>query len=139
MVNSFKVSDFKKNLKLFLNCVGKLYVVSVILRNAVTCLYGNLTSTYFDLLPPRLDDYFANVLEEAGFSDLSLVNLSVQCLSETWNLIHGIFLLIIHCIFFFFSHLLVYHFVFPEPEINVQHMLAPDLVLSSSSFTSVTY
>ena len=50
----------KKNLKLFLNCVGKLYLVSGILRNAVTtCLYGNLTSTYFDLPPPRLDDYFA--------------------------------------------------------------------------------
>lgn len=59
VVNSFKFNDFKKNLKLFLNCVGKMYVVSVILRNAVTCLYGNLTSTYFDLPPPRLDDYFA--------------------------------------------------------------------------------
>ena len=59
VVNYFKFNDFKKNLKLFLNCVGKMYVVSVILRNAVTCLYGNLTSTYFDLPPPRLDDYFA--------------------------------------------------------------------------------
>lgn len=59
VVNSFKFNDFKKKLKLFLNCVGKLYVVSVILRNAVTCLYGNLTLTYFDLLPPKLDDYFA--------------------------------------------------------------------------------
>ena len=59
VVNSFKFNDFKKNLKLFLSCVGKMYVVSVILRNAATCLYGNLTSTYFDLPSPRLDDYFA--------------------------------------------------------------------------------
>lgn len=43
VVNSFKFNDFKKNLKLFLNSVGKMYVVSVILQNALTCLYGNLT------------------------------------------------------------------------------------------------
>lgn len=59
VVNSFKFNDLKKKLKLFLNSVGKMYVVSVILRNAMTCLYGNLTSTYFDLRPPTLEDYFA--------------------------------------------------------------------------------
>ena len=59
VVNSFKFNDFKRNLKIFLNSVGKSYVVSVILRNALTCLYGNLTSTFFDLTPPRLEDYFA--------------------------------------------------------------------------------
>ena len=59
VVNSFKFNDFKRNLKLFLNSVGKIYVVSVILRNALTCLYGNITSTFFDLTPPRLEDYFA--------------------------------------------------------------------------------
>ena len=59
VVNSFKFNDFKRNLKIFLNSVGKIYVVSVILRNALTCLYGNLTSTFFDLTPPRLEDYFA--------------------------------------------------------------------------------
>ena len=59
VVNYFKFLDFKKNLKIGLNCVGKLYVVSAILRNALTCLYGNLTSEYFDLDPPPLDQYFA--------------------------------------------------------------------------------
>ena len=59
IMNSFKFNDFKKNLKIFLNNVGKMYVVSVILRNALTCLYGNLTSNYFDLRPPTLEDYFA--------------------------------------------------------------------------------
>jgi len=58
VVNSFKFNDFKRNLKIFLNSVGKIYVVSVILRNALTCLYGNLTSTFFDLTPPRLGRLF---------------------------------------------------------------------------------
>ena len=59
VVNSFKFNDFKKNLKISLNSVGKIYVVSVILQNALTCLYGNLTSTFFELTPPILEDYFA--------------------------------------------------------------------------------
>lgn len=50
----FKFIDFKKNLKLYLSSIGKMYVVSAILRNAVTCLYGNQTSSFFDLDPPTL-------------------------------------------------------------------------------------
>ena len=53
VVNSFKFLDFKKNLKLMLSSVGKMYVVSVLLRNALTCLHGNETSDYFDLSLPR--------------------------------------------------------------------------------------
>ena len=59
VVNSFKFNDFKKYLKLLLNRVGKMYVVSVILQNALTCLYGSQTSSYFDLRPPTLDEYFS--------------------------------------------------------------------------------
>ena len=58
VINSFKSNDFKKDLKLFLSSVGKIYVVSVILRNAMTCLYGNMTSEFFELRPPTLDTYF---------------------------------------------------------------------------------
>ena len=29
-----------------------------ILRNALTCLYGNQTSEYFQLEPPTLEEYF---------------------------------------------------------------------------------
>ena len=59
VINSFKFNDFKKDLKLFLSSVGKIYVVSVLLRNAITCLYGNMTSEFFDLSgPPTLDTYF---------------------------------------------------------------------------------
>ena len=58
VINSFKFNDFKKDLKLFLSSVGKIYAVSVLLHNAMTCLYGNMTSEFFDLRPPTLDTYF---------------------------------------------------------------------------------
>ena len=59
IVNYFKFMDFKKNLKISLSSVGKMYVVCTILRNALTCLYPNHTSQYFNLDPPTLQDYFA--------------------------------------------------------------------------------
>ena len=37
----------KKDLKIGLSSVGKMYVVSALLRNALTCLYGNQTSSFF--------------------------------------------------------------------------------------------
>ena len=59
IVNYFKFMDFKKNLKVGLSNVGKMYIVSGLLRNALTCLYGNSTSQFFDIQPPSLEDYFA--------------------------------------------------------------------------------
>ena len=44
----FKFIDFKKNLKIGLSSVGKMYVVCALLRNALTCLYGNQTSRFFE-------------------------------------------------------------------------------------------
>ena len=58
-INYFKFLDFKKNLKLGLNSVGKMYIVSAILRNGLTCLYGNTTSDFFQCNPPNLETYFA--------------------------------------------------------------------------------
>ena len=43
IMNYFKFMDFKNNLKIDLSQVGKMYVVSAILRNGLTCLYGNTT------------------------------------------------------------------------------------------------
>jgi len=57
IINDFKFLDFKKNLKTGLSSVGKTYVVFALLRNAITCLYGNATSTFFDLDPPNIYDY----------------------------------------------------------------------------------
>ena len=59
IVNYFKFLDFKKNLKISLSAVGKMYIVCAILRNALTCMYGNSTSQFFALDPPSLHDYFA--------------------------------------------------------------------------------
>lgn len=59
VVNSFKFVDFKKNLKIGLSSVGKMYVVCALLQNAITCLYGNKTSNYFKLDPPTIQEYFA--------------------------------------------------------------------------------
>ena len=58
ILNYFKFLDFKKNLKISLSSVGKTYVVSALLQNALTCLYGNQTSDFFELDPLSLQDYF---------------------------------------------------------------------------------
>ena len=59
VIGYFKFLDFKKNLKIGLSSVGKMYVVCALLRNVLTCLYGNQTSEFFELDPPSLQDYFA--------------------------------------------------------------------------------
>lgn len=59
IVNYVKFLDLKKNLKLGLSSIGKMYIVSALLQNALTCLYGINTSTFFDLDPPSLEEYFS--------------------------------------------------------------------------------
>lgn len=52
--------DFKKNLKVALSPVGKVYITSAILSNALTCMYGNTTSTFFGVEavePPTVQEY----------------------------------------------------------------------------------
>lgn len=58
IVNRFKFMDFKKNLKIGLSPIGKMYIASAILHNAMTCLYGNTTSVFFETEPPTLQEYF---------------------------------------------------------------------------------
>ena len=50
--------DFKKNLKINLSAVGKMYLTCALLTNAKTCLYGNMTSQFFQMNPPILEEYF---------------------------------------------------------------------------------
>ena len=59
IVNYFRFLDFKKNLKIGLSSVGKLYVVAAILRNALTCMQPNNTSKFFELEPPTVEEYFS--------------------------------------------------------------------------------
>ncbi len=58
IINYFKFMDFKKNLKIGLSAVGKMYPVCALWRNALTCLYGSTTSAYFGVDPPTLQEYF---------------------------------------------------------------------------------
>ena len=60
IINYFKLLDFKKNLKIGLSSIEKImYVVSALLQNALTWLYGNQTATFIYLDPPTLEEYFS--------------------------------------------------------------------------------
>ena len=52
IINHFKFLDFKKDFKIGLSQVGKMYIVCLLLRKALTCLYSNSTAEYFGY-PPR--------------------------------------------------------------------------------------
>ena len=54
----FAFIDFKKNLKVGLSAVGKMYIICALLTNARTCMYGNITSNFFQINPPNIEDYF---------------------------------------------------------------------------------
>ena len=56
----FAFLDFKKNLKILLQPIGKYYLVAAVLANCHTCLYGSQTSIFFGLDPPELEDYLSN-------------------------------------------------------------------------------
>ena len=58
IINYFKDLDLKKDLKIGLISVSKMYIVCALLHNACTILYGNTTSQYFDINPPVLGDFF---------------------------------------------------------------------------------
>ena len=59
LINYFKFLDCKKNLKIGMSSIGKMCIVCALLHNARTCLYGNETSSFFELEPPTLEEYFA--------------------------------------------------------------------------------
>ena len=58
IINYFKFLDFKKNLKVGLSAVGKMYIACAILQNARSILLKTTTSEFFGVDPPTLDDYF---------------------------------------------------------------------------------
>ena len=58
IIKYFAFMDFKKNLKIRLSAVGKMYMVCALLTNARTCLYQSVTSSYFGLDPPKSEVYF---------------------------------------------------------------------------------
>jgi hypothetical protein len=50
IANYFKFIDLKNPWKL-------VCVICAQLKHALSCLYGNTTSTYFQLVPPNLNEY----------------------------------------------------------------------------------
>ena len=56
----FSYIDFKRNNKVLLQPIAKYYLVASLLTNCHTCLYGSLTSTFFDMDPPTLESYLSN-------------------------------------------------------------------------------
>ena len=56
--NWFAFIYFTKNLKIGLSSIGKMYIVCALLKNARTCLYGSMTTDYFQLDPPVITNYF---------------------------------------------------------------------------------
>lgn len=44
-------------MKLYLQAVGKLYLVATILYNTRVCLYGSVATSYFEVQPPSLEEY----------------------------------------------------------------------------------
>ena len=60
VVQYFAFPDFKKNLKILLQPIGKYYAVGVILTNCHTYIYGSVTSSFFHVPPPDVQTYLRN-------------------------------------------------------------------------------
>ena len=58
VVTNFAFLDFKKNLKVNLSPVGKIYIVGALMQNAHTCIYGNIASKFYGVEPPTVEEYF---------------------------------------------------------------------------------
>ena len=57
IITYLKFLDFKKDLRIGLSQVGKIYIVRTLPSNALTFLYSNSLAEYFALEPPTLDHY----------------------------------------------------------------------------------
>ncbi|XP_023930813.1 uncharacterized protein LOC106164122 [Lingula anatina] len=57
IVENFAFLDYKKNHKLCLQPIGKMYLVAALLVNCHTCLYGSETTDFFHIDPPSLEEY----------------------------------------------------------------------------------
>ena len=74
----FAFVDFRKNLKVLLQPVGKYYMVGSLLINCHTCLYGSVTSSYFNLQPPDLGTYLSNWCTKVFWANIFLLTLEIK-------------------------------------------------------------
>jgi hypothetical protein len=49
--------DFKKNLKVLLQPVGKMYPIGALIVNFHACFYGTQTASYFNVETPTIEEY----------------------------------------------------------------------------------
>ena len=59
----FSFIDFKRQKKLKLSAIDKMYIVSALFENAHTCPYSNIVLTTFELEPPTLEELLVNTNE----------------------------------------------------------------------------
>ena len=57
----FTYVDLKRNNKVLLQPIGKYYAVAALLTNCHTCMYGSMTSKFFNVDPPSLESYLFNL------------------------------------------------------------------------------
>ena len=57
----FTYVDLKQSNKILLQPVGKYYAVAALLTNCHTCVYGSLTTTFFNVTLPSLESYLSNI------------------------------------------------------------------------------
>lgn len=62
VISEFAFLDFKKNQKILLQAVPRMYRVAVLLTNCHACMYGNQVSSYFGVNPPCLFDYLKPII-----------------------------------------------------------------------------
>jgi hypothetical protein len=57
LVRLWAFLDFVKQQKVYLQNVGKLYLVAAIMANVHGCMYPSQTAQYFGVQPPTVDEY----------------------------------------------------------------------------------
>jgi nuclease HARBI1 len=60
----FPFADVKKNLKVYLQPVGKIYQIAVLFASVHTCVYGSLTTELFVMDALELEDYLRPLVHE---------------------------------------------------------------------------
>ena len=108
ILSLFAFVDYKKNQKLFLQPVAQYYLVATLLTKCHTCLYGSVTSEYFNLLLRHLRSTCHKTLSFVAIK-ISSLQKPVKFVFKGKNMIVniGIYLLtLVFSFFYLFKHLL---------------------------------
>jgi hypothetical protein len=59
IMNYWAYTGYKRGMKIGISPVGAYYIVSVLLSNTHTCIYGSQMASQFGLSPPTPEEYLA--------------------------------------------------------------------------------